>query len=757
MNYSGRHPCTFSAVPVSVGWAILLLVASSAPLPAQLFLNLSFETSSNGIPTGWYLSSSAYQYAVDTSTAVDGVQSLQIASLTSDTAQFGYASESLTAGPAIGKTFHLSGFIRTQGVNGYAGLWANTADSQGNALAFQNLGSLAPAGTTGWQSYSLSLRVPAGAVSVNFGVLLSGAGTAWFDNLSIDVNGQPYFSSPTAAQIQWLQANAFPFTSLDPNADFTELEPLENIIGNAHIVGLGEGTHGTSEFFRMKARLVSFLVEEMGFTIFAIEANMPEAYRMNDYVLTGRGDPTELLKGMYFWTWNTQEVLDMVMWMRQYNASGKGTIQFLGFDMQSPSVAMDYVVRFVRQADPGLLSAVNSSYNLLIPLSFSAGATASSRAQYQAAQAAAQSVLDRLQANRGKYLQQMSATEVDWAIQNARIVEQAVQFATTGDDTFRDASMAANIEWIAAQAPPGARIVLWAHDGHINKEPAAMGGALAKYFGQDFVTFGQAFHSGTYRAVDPDDVLGVYLALDSFPGSAEYYFHETGTPQQILPLGLANANDPGSSWLLGGLEFRSIGALEEDGIAEFSGTSSLVQDFDGLIFFDQTTASAELPYYGMDMAVFAPVAAPEGALGVPYVAASAPGKGTPSPLPAGTVDVPYAQTLMGGGAPCSWGGCGTLDWWPAYTNWTVIAGALPPGLSLSPDGVLSGTPTKTGLFTLTVQTTNNISQQTALGQLQLRIGPLGQASPSPCPLAGATGSFAIPRVDCGPPQPPRPI
>jgi len=114
--------------------------------------------------------------------------------------------------------------------------------------------------------------------------------------------------------------------------------------------------------------------------------------------------------------------------------------------MQTPGVAMDYVLRFVRQADPGLLPTVNSSYSLVNALGPFPIATASDQAQFQAAQAAAQSVLDQLQANRAQYLQRMSSTEVDWAIQNARIVEQAVQLGATSDTTFRDASMAANIE-----------------------------------------------------------------------------------------------------------------------------------------------------------------------------------------------------------------------------------------------------------------------------------------------------------------------
>ena len=129
------------------------------------------------------------------------------------------------------------------------------------------------------------------------------------------------------------------------------MKPLKKIIGNARIVSLGEATHGTREFFQLKHRMLEFLASEMGFTIFSIEANMPEAYRLNDYVLNGVGDPAKLLKGMYFWTWDTQEVLEMIRWMREFNKSGKGRIQFTGFDMQTPVVANEIVSDFIARHD----------------------------------------------------------------------------------------------------------------------------------------------------------------------------------------------------------------------------------------------------------------------------------------------------------------------------------------------------------------------------------------------------------------------
>ena len=79
--------------------------------------------------------------------------------------------------------------------------------------------------------------------------------------------------------------------------------PLVDMVGDAHLVALGEATHGTREFFQLKHRILELLVRERGFNVFAIEATMPEAFAVNDYVLTGRGDPAKALAGLYFWTW----------------------------------------------------------------------------------------------------------------------------------------------------------------------------------------------------------------------------------------------------------------------------------------------------------------------------------------------------------------------------------------------------------------------------------------------------------------------
>jgi len=161
--------------------------------------------------------------------------------------------------------------------------------------------------------------------------------------------------------VDWIKANAVPLKTPEAGNGFADMEPLKKIIGNARIVSLGEATHGSREFFQLKHRMLEFLASEMGFTIFSIEANMPEAYRLNDYVLNGNGDPARLLKGMYFWTWDTQEVLAMIQWMREFNKSGKGRVQFTGFDMQTPTVAMEIVNDFVARNDTAFVETVRKA------------------------------------------------------------------------------------------------------------------------------------------------------------------------------------------------------------------------------------------------------------------------------------------------------------------------------------------------------------------------------------------------------------
>jgi erythromycin esterase len=205
--------------------------------------------------------------------------------------------------------------------------------------------------------------------------------------------------------------------------------------------------------------------------------------------------------------------------------------------------------------------------------------------------AAAREVWQYLEQRRSSYLANFAATDIDWAIQNGRIVEQATQMATGA--VSRDQSMAANIDWILQQNPPGTKMVLWAHNMHIAREAyGAMGEYLARAHDIDYLPVAQLFHSGSYNAYSGGH-LGANAAVPSYPGTLEYVLHSAGMPRLVLDLRKLATDDPGSAWLLGDMEWRSIGAMATN---VWSQTGTLVWNYDAVIFFDQTTPSALLPF-----------------------------------------------------------------------------------------------------------------------------------------------------------------
>ncbi|MBY0502889.1 MAG: erythromycin esterase family protein [Bryobacteraceae bacterium] len=578
-----------------------LLFLAASTLAAQPYYNLDFETVTRNRLRGWSLFAAGYELAPDTD-AVSGNYSMRIRSFTADA--LAPTSVVLPTDLLRGKRVKISGWIRTASIPapGYAAIWFRV-DGAGGVLSLENMFQLAIRDTTPWKRYEYEVNVSPNATFVILGTFLSGRGTAWFDDLRIEVDGQPLpqgppplTTEPDNDQLTWVRQNAIPFTTERAGSGFSDLQPLKAWIGTSRVVGLGEATHGTTEFFRMKHRLTEFLANEMGFTIFSIEANMPESYLMNDYVLGGRGDPRRILQGMYFWTWNTQEVLDMVEWMREFNRSGRGRIQFTGFDMQTAGVAVNIAREFIAKADPAYRDTAQTAYQTVLRAVPVQPNNAANTALIQEAAAAAKAVRVYLEANYREYVKTIPMAEVEWAIQNARVAEQA-NFVKIGGGLHRDEMMAANTDWILQQNP-GAKMVVWAHNYHVSRLNGAQGSYLSRWYGPDYFVIGFAFHRGQYSAVSvlPNGNFGPLRrdneATVSFPGSAEYVFHQTGLPRFILDLRQARPGNPGA-WLLSGPEFREIGSVATDG---FAVRSTLTRDYDALIYFDQTSPSMLLPF-----------------------------------------------------------------------------------------------------------------------------------------------------------------
>src|SRR5262249_25355079 len=116
--------------------------------------------------------------------------------------------------------------------------------------------------------------------------------------------------------VAWIRNNALPLATAEPRTPFHDLAPLRARLAEARVVGLGESTHGTREFFQLKHRFIEYCVSQLGFTVIAFEANYGTMLAVNDYVLGGNGDVRSAAAGLGFQVWDTQEVTALIECVR---------------------------------------------------------------------------------------------------------------------------------------------------------------------------------------------------------------------------------------------------------------------------------------------------------------------------------------------------------------------------------------------------------------------------------------------------------
>lgn len=421
--------------------------------------------------------------------------------------------------------------------------------------------------------------------------------------LEVDV---PLPPTAVADAVAWLKRQAFAVATPEAGRGFQDLAPLGALIGEARVVALGEATHGTREFFQMKHRVLEYLVSELGFTVFAIEAFYPESLAVNDYVLSGKGDPAQALAGLGFWTWDTEEVLEMIRWMRRWNEDPRHTrkVRFYGFDMQSPPRAVRHVLGYLQRVDPAYARELAP---VLAPLRAPAatGSYGQQPAQVRAAVSAALArLVARFSADRQGWVARSG--EASWAVARQHAVVAAQGEAMLASDSgvaIRDRAMADNVQWLLAQEPPGTRMVLWAHNGHVSKAGytgvESMGVHLARALGRQLVVLGFAFHRGGFRAVEmpmgPASKLRDFDVGPAQPGSLDATLASAGLQAAIVDLRPASGTV--AAWLDKPHATRSIGAGYGEALdAAFHQSLKVREHYDGLIFFERTTpARAVVP------------------------------------------------------------------------------------------------------------------------------------------------------------------
>lgn len=603
------------------------------------------------VPVGWIGYSGApvaFVIGTDPNTVHSGGHAGYISSVGNPAANnYAMLYHDIPADAYRGRRVRLSGWLRPTGMAAPGGgLWMRV-DGSTSTLTFDNMMNRAVTGTGDWRQASVVLDVPASAIGIAFGILDGGAGDLLFDDLSLDVVStdvpstnlltgpqapshdslstvQLYArSSPTpvnldfelltlswpASTSNWLSQNAVPLTTVLPGSGFDDLAPLRQMIGSAHLFGMGEDTHGTSEFFHMKHRVFEYLVNQMGFTRFAIEATSPEADNVNTFVLTGQGNASQLLSNLHFWTWNTQEVLDLILWMRQWNSTAPidKRVQFAGFDMQFPGAAMDTVVNFIGRVDPAQLGSVTSSLSCLANFRNHGGVPGQSDTVYMSQPAASrddcrnglQAIYDLIIADSTPYRTASSPALYANALHSARLVQQYEGYLTRMfSGLARDQYMAENIEWLRSQAGPDARMMLWAHNLHISAGPGWMGSLLRAAYGDDYVNLGFLFGGGQFNAVGcgPGGSLSACVTNLVPGGSLEDLFAAAGQSLSLFDTRRIAAAGAVAAPLAVPISMREIGAVFQMGSdASYFQNQLFPADFQLLIYVKTTTASKLLP------------------------------------------------------------------------------------------------------------------------------------------------------------------
>jgi erythromycin esterase len=394
--------------------------------------------------------------------------------------------------------------------------------------------------------------------------------------------------SPQA--LEGLRRRVTPLNNVQHRCELRDLEAFGEIIGDSRIVALGEATHGTSEFFKIKHRMVRFLAETMGFGVLAIEASTPEARRVDDYVTYGEGCPEELLGALRFPMLETREMLDTIEWIRAFNASGAGTLRFAGFDMQSPDAAARIVNSFLADVDPDLLrEEIEPLYELICETVREPYGGPNHRARALDAMSLHEHALAaqaHMEANEEIYSSRTSRREAAWAVHNARIVAQAAGFGVRPLG-YRDRCMADNVGWILEQNPE-AKVVLWAHNVHVQRDDNRMGGHLTECFGERYAPIGLLFYEGTYTAAHPVIGLITNVADPALGASVEGVLHKVGSHPFLVDLRKAESSS--EPWLAETHLTRNIGTVAVDGLEGYAPINP-VDQYRALVFFDRTHAS----------------------------------------------------------------------------------------------------------------------------------------------------------------------
>jgi erythromycin esterase-like protein len=400
-----------------------------------------------------------------------------------------------------------------------------------------------------------------------------------------------------------------------------DYDPLLALIGESRFVLLGEASHGTYQFYRARAEITKRLITEKGFHAVAIEADWPNAYRVNCFV-RGVGDDATAndaladFKRFPTWMWRNRDVLEFITWLHDYNDSlphNGAKVGFFGLDLYSLHSSMEAVIDYLDKHDPEAAARARYRYSCFDhfgenPQDYGYAAT------FGVTQSCENEVVEQLVELQRRALDfvrrdgRVAEDEFFYAEQNARLAKNAEQYyrsmfhGRVSSWNLRDRPMVETLNALAAhlsKAPRPAKVVVWAHNSHLGDARATdMGKAGEWNVGQlvreqyrfDAALIGFTTYEGTVTAAsDWGEVAERKIVRPAFSGSYEALFHMAQIPRFMMVLRADNAAVAGLRQPH--LE-RAIGVIyrpETERISHYF-YAQLPNQFDAVLHFDQTDA-----------------------------------------------------------------------------------------------------------------------------------------------------------------------
>jgi len=522
-------------------------------------------------------STNEYHAVLDTVQFHEGSQSLKITGNNFSSKTFATTSFEIPLKVETGTNLEVSAWIKTDSLMG------ENSGALIRLMGYSEKKTTSPAlfefnenivkGNSVWTKVYIKSTLNTDLEQFSISALMQGHGAAWFDHITLKINGKK------------IDENKFLGFKEDKNqivkeiAQYTEAFSPSNYsiidkeFSNSRLIGLGEATHGTKEIFELKKNLTAYLVKNHNIRTIILEAYFQNTEVLNDHIQTGKGNAKEIIAHLEFWPYYTEEFLDLINWLKEYNNTHSQKVSITGIDAQSATQSLNYLKNKIISKDDSLLLKELGNDSL--------------------------SLDKRLQLSNKLFASLQKSNEDERIKKNAEILSQSYylnQYDGLQYSRVRDSLMALNTEYLVTNLPENEKAILWGHDLHIQKKEGWTGGFLADQFGEKYLNIGFLLGSGTFTALDKTSrKLNSQNSLKPIIcSSLESILNKLQPPVQLL-----NMKTAGKNYILNqslyskNLYKRSIGAL--DATMQFQNLGEGSQDtFDYLIYLKSSESSVLL-------------------------------------------------------------------------------------------------------------------------------------------------------------------